>query len=121
MLVNSFRDLSKASSGSPGLLFIVQLSHPGRQCPPFARPTFARPVAPSPVRVNAQEGSLASSLAHRVMFRTPKQLEDREVEELCRRFGEAAGFLEGCGVDGVQLHGAHGCESSNPRRRGQLS
>jgi 2,4-dienoyl-CoA reductase-like NADH-dependent reductase (Old Yellow Enzyme family) len=37
-------------------------------------------------------------------------MEDREIEELCRRWGEAAAFLEASGIDGVEVHGAHGCK-----------
>ena len=52
-----------------------------------------------------------ATLFNRLMFRRARELGDEEVsEEVVEKFGEAAGFLEGTGVDGVEVHGAHVCE-----------
>jgi NADPH2 dehydrogenase len=44
------------------------------------------------------------------MFDTPREMSDEDVRRMAERFGEAAGFLERVGFDGVEVHGAHGCE-----------
>lgn len=41
-------------------------------------------------------------------------MSDEEVEKVIERFGESAEFLEQVGVHGVEVHGAHGCESRPP-------
>ncbi|WP_273778780.1 NADH:flavin oxidoreductase/NADH oxidase family protein [Acinetobacter sp. GSS19] len=75
---------------------LIQLSHPGRQCP---KGLNRETVAPSAVPFSA---NLAS------MFATPRELAESEIEDIIQRFARAAQICEQAGFEGVQLHGAHG-------------
>lgn len=79
-----------------GMVQLVQLSHPGRQCP---KGLNKETVAPSAV-------PFSSTLA--TTFATPRALTQPEIENLIERFAESARICEKAGFDGVQLHGAHG-------------
>lgn len=83
----------QAADGSP---VIAQLNHPGRQTNRFVA---SRPVAPS-----------ADAGAVRMMglFAKPRALSDAEVEAIVAAFGAAARRCEEAGLDGVQVHAAHG-------------
>jgi len=70
-----------------------QLNHPGKQSPKMVNDA---PVAPSVVPIPNE------------MFVPPRELTDREIEEIIDRFAEAAARLQEAGFTGVQLHGAHG-------------
>jgi 2,4-dienoyl-CoA reductase-like NADH-dependent reductase (Old Yellow Enzyme family) len=72
----------------------MQVSHPGRQCSRFVT---SRPVAPSPVQLRL--GGL---------FGKPRALEDDEIRDIIRRYGETARIGKLAGFSGVQVHGAHG-------------
>lgn len=90
---------------------IVQLSHPGRQSPLLCRtPLLARPPSASEVRVHSSREGPLSMLFNRLMFAPPVEMSDEEVEAVCERFGQAAAFLESVSVQGVEVHGAHGCK-----------
>lgn len=75
---------------------LVQLSHPGKQCP---RGLNIETVAPSavPFRRDMQQ-----------LFATPRALTEAEILDLIERFGRSAAICEKAGFEGVQLHGAHG-------------
>ena len=79
-----------------GMVQLVQLSHPGRQCP---KGLNAETVAPSAV-------PFSPALA--TMFGTPRELREEEILEIIQRFANAARICEEAGFEGVQLHGAHG-------------
>ena len=79
-----------------GMIQLVQLSHPGRQCP---RGLNKETVAPSAVPFSK---ALSSS------FPTPRALTDAEIRDIIRRFGQSAKLAQQAGFEGVQLHGAHG-------------
>lgn len=74
----------------------VQINHPGKQCP---KAMNKETVAPSaiPFRKDLQ-----------MMFGTPRELTEAEIEGLIKRYGEAARICKKAGFDGVQIHGAHG-------------
>lgn len=75
---------------------IVQLSHPGKQCP---KGLNKETVAPSAIGFNKQmEG----------MFPVPRALTEVEILDIIQRFANAANICEQAGFDGVQIHGAHG-------------
>ena len=74
---------------------VAQLGHPGRQT---TRYLARQPVAPS-------AGDAVSLLG---MFAKPRELTADEIETLVRRFGEAAARVEQAGLEGVQVHAAHG-------------
>ncbi len=75
---------------------IVQLSHPGKQCP---RGLNKETVAPSAI-------GFAPEMA--AVFGTPRELREDEIYDLIRRFGESARICKKAGFEGVQIHGAHG-------------
>lgn len=75
---------------------IAQLNHAGRQTNRFVA---SRPVAPS-----------ADAGAVRMMglFGAPRELRSEEIEDIVAGFGRAAAQCEQAGLDGVQVHAAHG-------------
>ena len=79
-----------------GMVQLVQLSHPGRQCP---KGLNKETVAPSAVPF---------SPALSMSFGTPRALREDEILDLIQRFATSAAVCEKAGFEGVQLHGAHG-------------
>ena len=79
-----------------GMVQLVQLSHPGRQCP---KGLNKETVAPSAVPFSPM---LATT------FGTPRALREDEILDIIQRFATAAAVCEKAGFEGVQLHGAHG-------------
>ena len=75
---------------------LVQLSHPGRQCP---KGLNKETVAPSAVPFSPM---LATT------FGTPRALREDEILDIIQRFATSAQVCEQAGFEGVQLHGAHG-------------
>ncbi|MFH1242785.1 MAG: FAD-dependent oxidoreductase [Pseudomonadota bacterium] len=77
-----------------GAKIVCQLVHAGRQTKPASLKGM-QPVAPSPI----------PSKFLNVM---PRELNTREVEDIIRKFIEAAVRARTAGYDGIELHGAHG-------------
>ncbi|AOA58882.1 NADH:flavin oxidoreductase/NADH oxidase family protein [Acinetobacter larvae] len=75
---------------------LVQLSHPGRQCP---KGLNRETVAPS---------AIGFSAALSTTFAQPRALTEQEILEIIQRFANAARVCQQAGFEGVQLHGAHG-------------
>ncbi|GAA4822081.1 NADH:flavin oxidoreductase [Nocardioides caeni] len=75
---------------------IAQLNHPGRQTNRFVA---GRPVAPS-----AEAGAVPMM----GLFGRPRELTSAEIEAIVVAFGEASARCEEAGLDGVQVHAAHG-------------
>lgn len=101
VVVETERDLAKLTEWAKigqqyGMVQLVQLSHPGRQCP---KGLNKETVAPSAVPFSPM---LATT------FGTPRALEESEILDLIQRFAESARICEKAGFEGVQLHGAHG-------------
>lgn len=101
VVVETERDLEQlkawASVGQQhGMVQLVQLSHPGRQCP---KGLNKETVAPSAV-------SFSPALA--MSFGTPRELRQDEILDIIQRFARSAAICEKAGFEGVQLHGAHG-------------
>lgn len=90
--VAGLRRLRDAAASSP---VIAQLNHPGRQTNRFLAAT---PVAPSASDAVPMMG----------MFARPRALEASEIEAIVAAFGTAAALCEQAGLDGVQVHAAHG-------------
>ncbi|MFL6062888.1 MAG: NADH:flavin oxidoreductase [Marmoricola sp.] len=86
------RRLREAASSSP---VIAQLNHPGRQTNRFLVST---PVAPSASDAVPMMG----------LFARPRALEPDEIDAIVAGFGRAAAQCEQAGLDGVQVHAAHG-------------
>lgn len=78
------------------MIQLVQLSHPGRQCP---RGLNKETVAPSAIGFSA---TLSTA------FGVPRALTEAEIWDIIKRFGTAARICKEAGFEGVQLHGAHG-------------
>lgn len=99
--IESDRDIEKLKQWAEvgkryGMVQLVQLSHPGRQCP---KGLNKETVAPSAVPFSP---SLALS------FGTPRELHEDEILDIIQRFAKAAQICEQAGFEGIQLHGAHG-------------
>lgn len=71
----------------------MQINHGGRQCDPSV--IDGPSVAPSPVAMRKEDPR-------------PRELTVREIEDLIRAFGDAAGRAQEAGFDAVQIHSAHG-------------
>lgn len=101
VVIETERDLEKLKAWANvgkrhGMVQLVQLSHPGRQCP---KGLNKETVAPSAVPFSP---ALAMS------FGTPRELREDEILDIIQRFATSAAICEKAGFEGVQLHGAHG-------------
>lgn len=74
----------------------MQLNHPGKQTPKFLT---KKPVAPSAVPLGK---GLEKS------FNPPRELTEKEITDIAKKFGTSAGLAKQTGFSGVQIHGAHG-------------
>lgn len=83
---------------------LVQINHPGRQCPAGAgrRGFFAKSLAPSPVPLRLGEG-LVARLASAVVFGTPREMTAADIEDVVRRFAETARISAEAGFDGAEI------------------
>jgi 2,4-dienoyl-CoA reductase-like NADH-dependent reductase (Old Yellow Enzyme family) len=101
VVVESERDLAKLQQWAElgkkyGMVQLIQLSHPGRQCP---KGLNKETVAPSAVPFSP---ALATT------FGTPRELREDEILDIIQRFAISAQICEKAGFEGIQLHGAHG-------------
>ncbi|ANF81431.1 NADH oxidase [Acinetobacter sp. NCu2D-2] len=101
VVVETERDLEQLKAWADvgkrhGMVQLIQLSHPGRQCP---KGLNKETVAPSAV-------PFSPALA--MNFGTPRELREDEILDIIQRFATAASICEKAGFEGVQLHGAHG-------------
>ena len=87
--------LAKVREAAASTPVIAQLNHPGRQTNRFVS---GSPVAPSASGAVPMMG----------LFARPRALEAAEIEEIVAGFGRAAALCERAGLDGVQVHAAHG-------------
>ncbi|MGB8695632.1 NADH:flavin oxidoreductase/NADH oxidase family protein [Acinetobacter sp.] len=101
VVIESDRDLVQLKQWAEigkqhGMVQLIQLSHPGRQCP---KGLNKETVAPSAVPFSPM---LATT------FGTPRELLEEEILDIIQRFATSAQICEKAGFEGVQLHGAHG-------------
>lgn len=89
-----------AAAKAEGALYVIQLSHGGRQVPYDVNPN---PVSSSDVRLNKMSGNDVSA-----NFGQPTQLTVDEIKKTVDNFAKAAAYAHRTGADGVQLHSAHG-------------
>jgi 2,4-dienoyl-CoA reductase-like NADH-dependent reductase (Old Yellow Enzyme family) len=80
---------------SGGCHLWMQISHAGRQTPRYVS---SQPVAPSATGLPIPGAA----------FARPRALTEPEIEDVVRRFGEAARVARSAGFTGVQVHSAHG-------------
>ena len=115
-----FEKLAEAIHGGAGhtrSLAIMQLSHAGRQSPNFigGRPPFVSPLAPSPIRVGTNHpgtGVIADLMFH-TLFQVPIGMTTEDILHVQSSFVRGALLAHKSGFDGIQLHAAHGCESTS--------
>ncbi|KAK0529406.1 NADH-dependent flavin oxidoreductase [Tilletia horrida] len=93
--VEEFKKVVKAAQ-SDGSLFIVQISHAGRQVTENIQP---HPVSASDVKLDDRMG---------MSFAKPTPLTAEGIKDVVERFANTAEYCYQAGADGVQLHGAHG-------------
>lgn len=72
----------------------AQINHPGRQCPRLVQAT---PLAPSAVQLQ-----LAGNFGH------PRAADESDIRDIIDRFARTAALAQDAGLDGVQVHSAHG-------------
>jgi 2,4-dienoyl-CoA reductase-like NADH-dependent reductase (Old Yellow Enzyme family) len=92
---------------------IMQLNHSGRQSSNIlgGRQPFVAPLAPSPLPVRSKSANLASRVFDQLMFQTPKEMTEEDIERVLNEFVRGAKLAQMAGFDGVELHVAHGCMS----------
>ncbi|KAE8210202.1 hypothetical protein CF327_g5902 [Tilletia walkeri] len=93
--LESFKKLAAAAK-SDGSLFVVQISHGGRQ---VAQELNPEPVSASDVKLDDRMG---------MSFGQPRSMSVDEIKEVITQFADTAELCYQGGADGVQLHGAHG-------------
>lgn len=74
----------------------MQLNHPGKQSPKGLNQETVSPSA-VPFRPELER-----------FFGVPRELKEKEIEEIIERFGRSARIAKKAGFSGVQIHGAHG-------------
>lgn len=72
----------------------AQINHSGRQCP---RLVNSNPIAPSAIQLR-----IAGN------FGRPREATEAEIEDIIARFAHTAALVKAAGMDGVQVHSAHG-------------
>jgi 2,4-dienoyl-CoA reductase-like NADH-dependent reductase (Old Yellow Enzyme family) len=92
--LDTLRDWAEAGQSESCQLW-MQINHPGRQTP---MGVSRQVVAPSPVKLERLG----------FLFKTPRELEAKEIEDLIRRYATTAELAKQAGFGGVQVHGAHG-------------
>jgi 2,4-dienoyl-CoA reductase-like NADH-dependent reductase (Old Yellow Enzyme family) len=99
---------------APRTLIIMQISHAGRQSPVLlgGRPLSEPPLAPSALRLGRSvPGGWFSRLGYKTVFPTPLAMNLQDIDYVVHRFVMGARLAHQSGFDGIELHGAHGCES----------
>lgn len=89
-----------AAAKAHGSLYIIQLSHGGRQVPSAIT---AYPVGASEVQLTKMSGRDVTG-----GFGKPTALDQAGIDEVVEDFANAALYAYETGADGIQLHGAHG-------------
>jgi len=93
-----WRDAMKAE----GSLAVLQISHPGRQCPVSVT---SQPIAPSSVALQMPG---MPTTASKLLVAKPREMNDEEILEVVKQFVTTARLARDFGFDGVQVHSAHG-------------
>jgi len=91
-----------------GALAATQITHSGRK---GSTPrSFDKPGELGPREAGWQRWQVVgpSELAAGEGYPTPKQLGAEEIEEIVKKFGEAARRADAAGYDVIEIHGAHG-------------
>ncbi|CAJ0547498.1 Ff.00g042520.m01.CDS01 [Fusarium sp. VM40] len=88
---------------------IMQLNHPGRQCPIGAgkHRVLEKNLAPSPVGLQMGPGLLATAVS-KLAFGIPREISEQEIEVITEKFAQAAALAAKSGFAGVEIHASHG-------------
>ncbi|CEI70299.1 unnamed protein product [Fusarium venenatum] len=94
---------------SQGTTAIMQLNHPGRQCPIGAgkHSLLTKNLAPSAIGLNMGEGILAKSIS-KIAFGVPREMDAQEINLIIAKFAQAARLATKSGFAGVEIHASHG-------------
>ena len=90
----AFKEMAKQAKAH-GSLFLIQLSHPGRQVSSNVNPN---PISASDVQL---EGTVLGKA-----FAKPRPMEQKDICDVIKGFAHAAEYVYKAGGDGVELHGA---------------
>ncbi|MBK8458742.1 MAG: NADH:flavin oxidoreductase/NADH oxidase family protein [Phyllobacteriaceae bacterium] len=94
--LHALRKWAKAGRGH-GARMLMQINHPGRQMRAALGQQTIAPSAP-PLEFGQCSG----------YFSPPREMTDRDIQEVIARFVETAGIAEDAGFGGVEIHAAHG-------------
>ncbi|KAF4963990.1 hypothetical protein FSARC_8040 [Fusarium sarcochroum] len=95
-----------SQKGTPA---IMQLNHPGRQCPIGAgrHGLLAKNIAPSAIGLDMGQGLMASAVS-KLAFGVPREVDEQEIEMIIEKFARAASLAVKAGFAGVEIHASHG-------------
>jgi len=93
--LDAFKRMASGAKAN-GSLYIVQLSHAGRQ---VAEPINPNPVSASDVKLDDRMG---------FSFAKPAPLTLEGIKNVVDEFASAAEYAFKTGADGIQLHSSHG-------------
>lgn len=107
--VGIFKEWAVAShAGGSKAPVIMQLCHTGRQSMRGSgRPPLQPALAPSAVPLNAGNSLLAKAVS-RVMWGTPKEMTESDIDDVVAGFVQGARIARDTGFEGVELHCSHG-------------
>lgn len=99
-MITSLSKLAKVIKDN-GAKAVLQIYHGGRLCPPELVPNG------DIVSASAVPAEFTSRGADLELAKTPRALENFEIEDIIRAFGEATHRAIRAGFDGVEIHGAN--------------
>lgn len=110
--LSKLRAFAAAAHADGKTKVLAQLCHPGRAAIhlpslPFTTTTKKQNLAPSAVRVSFGEGLVARAMAA-MLCGTPREMTPADMDAVVDKFATAARLMSDAGLDGVELHGAHG-------------
>lgn len=98
-----------STCGKHGTPVIMQLNHPGRQCPIGAgkHGIFTKNLAPSPLGLRMGAGFVPAAVS-KLAFGVPREMRGDEIESIVEKFSRAASLAAKAGFKGVEIHASHG-------------
>lgn len=98
-----------STCGKHGTPVIMQLNHPGRQCPIGAgkHGIFTKNIAPSPLGLRMGAGYVPAAVS-KLAFGVPREMRGDEIESIVEKFSRAASLAAKAGFKGVEIHASHG-------------
>lgn len=95
--------------GQGGIPTIMQLNHPGRQCPIGAgkHSLLSKNLAPSAMGLHMGSGVLPKTIS-RIAFGVPREVDQQEISLIISKFAHAAKLAATSGFAGVEIHASHG-------------